>query len=116
MPSSTVALYWMGTSMRAARANADSFCCAVVLLAMIEVKLTNCMKRGSHRQKTMLVIHKLAKSCIVKEVCDHIIRLLMTNGSWSILHLEVVEVARRELVVELLHVLPGAIPDTDQHD
>jgi hypothetical protein len=50
MPSSTVALYWMGTSMSAASANADSFCCAVVLLAMIEVKFTNCMQRGSHRR------------------------------------------------------------------
>uniref|UniRef100_A0A0A9GBI7 Uncharacterized protein n=1 Tax=Arundo donax TaxID=35708 RepID=A0A0A9GBI7_ARUDO len=41
MPSSTVALYWMGTSMSAASANADSFCCGVVLLAMIDVKFTN---------------------------------------------------------------------------
>ena len=48
MPSSTVALYWMGTSMSAASANADSFCCAVVLLAMIEVKFTNCGCREDH--------------------------------------------------------------------
>jgi hypothetical protein len=34
--------------MSAASANADSFCCAVVLLAMIEVKFTNCMQREDH--------------------------------------------------------------------
>ena len=32
------------------------------------------------------------------------------------LHLEVVEVAGGELVVELLHVLPWAIPDPNQDD
>uniref|UniRef100_A0A0E0AQJ4 Uncharacterized protein n=1 Tax=Oryza glumipatula TaxID=40148 RepID=A0A0E0AQJ4_9ORYZ len=36
MPSSMVALYWIGTSMRAASANADSFCCCVELLDMID--------------------------------------------------------------------------------
>lgn len=48
MPSSMVALYWMGTSMRAAKANADSFCCCVVLLDMIDVKFTNCTKQLSN--------------------------------------------------------------------
>jgi hypothetical protein len=37
-----VALYWMGTSMSAASAKADSFCCSVAFFDIIEVKFTNC--------------------------------------------------------------------------
>jgi hypothetical protein len=57
MPSSMVALYWMGTSMSAASANADSFCCAVAARAMMAVKLTNCMYKFSH------IVECLATSC-----------------------------------------------------
>ena len=42
-PSSFVALYWMGISMRAARAKAASFSAGFAFFAMIAVKLTNCM-------------------------------------------------------------------------
>jgi hypothetical protein len=47
-----VALYRMGSSMRAASANADSFCCGVVFLDMIGVKFTNCTQRTSSRHET----------------------------------------------------------------
>lgn len=50
MPSSTVALYWMGISMRAARAKAASFSAAFALLPMISVKLTNCIVRATEAE------------------------------------------------------------------
>lgn len=61
MPSSMVALYWMGTSIRAASAKADSFCCGVVFLDMIEVKFTNC---SEHHITFMHIVGRTRAGCI----------------------------------------------------
>lgn len=100
MPSSRVALYWEGISIRAERANSVCFLDRSTFFDMISVKFTNCIKETSPSELRTCKNHEHIKLAIFSR----------TNWHQNIAdHLKIIECSSRDVIVEFPHHVPRAI-------
>ena len=111
MPSSLAAWYWMGISIRAARAKAVSFSESDTSLDIIAVKLTN-YKQRRH-------ILKVNACWIIFNLYGTIQRTYMAFKANRVLvlqYLKIIKFTCRDLVIKVPHVVPRSITNSNKNN
>lgn len=104
--SSSVALYWDGISISAARANSVSFLERSIFFDIISVKFTNCKS-----QKNTLVLNQTLTNDKSKDTSSKIeqndIQIAMETC------LEVIKGTSRDVIIKFSHHVPWPISNTN---